>query len=600
MTNILTNLISSQAQKYGNREAISFREAGCDNDTITTWSQLNDKVNRLACSLAALGIDPGKKIAVFSANRPEIIITDFAAYSLRAIPVSIYATSSQSQVEYIVNDCQATIIFVGDQDQYQIALQAKASCPSLKLIVPYTDVLNGNEPAESTTLFSTLLTQDNSDMMEKVEAYRKAATPDDTATLIYTSGTTGEPKGAVLPHSCFDAVMEIHRERLTMLSDNDTSVTFLPLSHIFEKAWTCFCLFMGMKVYVNLDPKAIQDTLRRVNPTCMCSVPRFWEKVYTVIQDKMALMSPIRRGVLNYALKVGIKRNLDYKRHGKKAPWWLELRYKMFEKNIFAPLRRVIGVDNGNIFPTAGAAVSDNIVTFLHGCGINILVGYGLSETSATVTCYPNKDFEIGSVGTVMPRVQVKIGDNNEILVKGPTVLREYYNKPQATAEAFTEDGWFRTGDAGYITPNGSLVLTERIKDLFKTAGGKYIAPQMIESRLAENPYIEQVAVIADKRKFASALIVPAFTKLEDYAKQEGITYNSTTELINNEKINKMIEEHIERAQKDLARHEKIKRFTLLPKEFTMESGELTNTLKLKRPAINERYAGIIDKMYEC
>lgn len=593
MANILTDLISDQAHKYGDREAIAFREAGDDHDTVLSWQQLSDKVDRLAAAFIAMGIAEGDSIAIFSPNRPEIIMTDFAAFAVRAVPVSIYSTSSREQVEYIVNDSKAAVIFTGTKEQYDTAIAAKAHCPSLKRVIAYTDIDHTDVKK-----FADLLVQPSDDDRTVVEQRRDSATPDDIATLIYTSGTTGEPKGAILTHGCFNAAMEIHRERLTMLSDRDSSVSFFPLSHIFEKAWTYFCLYTGMRIFVNLDPKEIQATLRRVNPTCMCSVPRFWEKVYTVIQDKMSAMSAFRRMLLNRALKVGIKRNLGYLRYGRRAPLWLEARYRFYDHQVFGPLRRVIGVDNGNIYPTAGAPISDKIVEFMHGCGINIVVGYGLSETTATVTCYPQYGYEIGTVGTVLPRIQIKIGAEGEILVKGPTVMKGYYNKPDATGEAFTADGWFCTGDAGYINNNGALILTERLKDLFKTSNGKYIAPQAIESRLCEDSLIEQVAVIADKRKFVTALIVPAFDKLESYARQSGINYNSLDELLRNPDIIKYVESRITPLQKGLAPFEHIKRFTLLPKEFTMESGELTNTLKLRRKVVAERYASQIDAMY--
>ncbi len=365
---------------------------------------------------------------------------------------------------------------------------------------------------------------------EDVAARSEAATPDDIFTLIYTSGTTGEPKGAVLPHSCMNAAMRIHTERLTMLSDSDTSLCFLPLSHIFEKAWTYFCLFMGIRVAINRDPREVQHSLRQVRPTCMCSVPRFWEKVYAGVQDKIGAMTGITRWMVDRALRVGARRNLHYARLGRKAPWMLESQYRFFDKKVFAPMRRVIGIDNGNIFPTAGAPLSDNIVEFLHTCGINIVVGYGLSETTATVSCYPATGWEVGTVGTVMPDVQVRIGEQDEILVKGPTVMRGYYNRPEDTAKAFTPDGWFRTGDAGRIDESGAIVLTERIKDLFKTSNGKYIAPQAIETRLGEDRYIEQVAVIGDRRKYVSAIIVPAFEALKEYARKHKIKFNNLEE----------------------------------------------------------------------
>ncbi len=425
-----------------------------------------------------------------------------------------------------------------------------------------------------------------------------AASPDDIATLIYTSGTTGEPKGAILPHSCFNAAIDFHFRRLDNLSDADTSVCFLPLSHIFEKAWTYFCLCKGMQVAINTNPKRIQEGIKIARPTCMCSVPRFWEKVYAAVQDKIGSMKGVAKIMVERALKVGAKRNLEYVRLGLKVPAWLEMQYKFFDKQIFSKLRHTIGIDNGNMFPTAGAPLSATITEFLHSCGINIVIGYGLSETTATVSCYPSIGYEIGSIGTILEGVQVKIGENNEILVKGPTVMRGYYGRPEENAKAFTEDGWFRTGDAGLFDQSGALVLTERIKDLFKTSNGKYIAPQAIESRLGEDKYIEQVAVIGDQRKYVTALIIPAFEALKEYARKKGISFNSLEDLVENAEIRKFIEERIERLQKGLAGFEKIKKFTLLPKEFTIENGELTNTLKIRRPAINSHYASEIEAMY--
>lgn len=298
------------------------------------------------------------------------------------------------------------------------------------------------------------------------------------------------------------------------------------------------------------------------------------------------------------ALNIGRRRNIDYVRLGLKAPWWIEKQYQFFDKKVFSLLRKAIGVENGNIFPTAGAPLSANIVEFLQSCGINIVIGYGLSETTATVTCFPQTGYEIGTVGTRMPGVEVKIGEENEILVKGATVMRGYYNKPEATAEAFTADGWLRTGDAGYIDESGALVLTERIKDLFKTSNGKYIAPQALESRLGEDKFIEQVAVIGDKRKYVTAIIIPAFEALKEYARKKHIQYRTMEDLIKNTDVRKMIQERIDILQENFAGFERIKKFTLLPQEFTMEAGELTNTLKIRRPVINRRYAREIEAMY--
>lgn len=601
MHNILTDLTARQALRYGSREAISFKERGTDNWTSMSWNEFDNKVSQFACALETLGVEPQTMINIFSANCPEILIADFACFRNRAIPVSLYSTSSPEQVEFIINDSGATMIMVGDAKQYHIVREVAANCPTLKTIVTFDDSIALDPDDKMTMRFDAMLKLGQAagkQSRDAVDMRRAEAKTDDIATLIYTSGTTGEPKGAILPHSCFDAAIEIHRRRLDMLSDADRSLCFLPLSHIFEKAWTYFCLDFGIKVYINHNPKEIQTTIKEVAPTCMCSVPRFWERVYTAVSEKISAMKGIKKLMVQRALKIGTIRNLEYVRLGKRAPWWIEKQYQFFDKRILSVMRKAIGIDNGNIFPTAGAPLSANIVEFFHACGVNIVIGYGLSETTATVTCFPTVGYEIGTVGTVLPDIQVKIGNNNEILVKAPTVMRGYYRRPEATAEAFTDDGWFRTGDAGHFDDNGALILTERLKDLFKTSNGKYIAPQAIESRLGEDKFIEQVAVIGDQRKYVTAIIIPAFEALKEYARRKKIAFKNIDELIQNSEIKKMIADRIEKLQNGFANFEKIKRFTLLPKEFTIESGELTNTLKLRRPIINNRYAHEIEAMY--
>lgn len=602
MKNILTNLIAEKANSAPKSLAVSYRTNSGKWKGIT-FKALSSRVNNAAYGLETLGLKPEDMVAVFSANRPENLITDFAAYRNRAVPVSLYATCSTEQVEYILNDSKACYAFAGDQKQYDKLCAVAASCPNLRMIFVYDSTVELNEKSAVKSMrFADLLElgKASSELCRSEVAARTAeATPDDLATLIYTSGTTGEPKGAMLPHSCFNACMEIHRDYLTMIRrEGEKSLCFLPLSHIFEKAWTYFCLMMGIEVYINLNPKEIQQTILEVRPTLMCSVPRFWEKAYSAIQEKIAKASGLQKKLILRGLKVGAERNLRYARLGKPAPKFLEMQYKFFDKNVFGKIRRAMGVENGNIFPTAGAPLSPAIVEFFHSIGVNIVIGYGLSETTATVSCYPQIGYEIGSVGTPVPRVEVKIGDKDEILVKGPTVMRGYYNRPEATAEAFTADGWLRTGDAGRIDEHGAIFLTERLKDLFKTSNGKYIAPQAIESRLGEDRYIEQVAVIGDNRKYVSAIIIPAFGALKDYARRHKIAFKSIDDLVDNAEIKRFFSERLERLQRGLAGFEKIKKFTLLPQEFTIENGELTNTLKLRRPVINNHYAGVIDAMY--
>ncbi|MDE6098556.1 MAG: long-chain fatty acid--CoA ligase [Muribaculaceae bacterium] len=598
MHNYLTELPRRQAVKDGFREAFSYTDQASGKWTSCSWREFARKVDLVACALETLDIEPCDSVAIYSANSPEILISDFACYRNRAIPVSLYSTSSPSQVEFILRDCNARMVMVGDENQLETIKEVRHNCPELKYIVSF---FNKHENIDGLMSFDDLLKLGQATEPKAISVVNQRsadATPNDIATLIYTSGTTGEPKGAILNHSCFDAAIEIHLERLDMLSEQDTSLCFLPLSHIFEKAWTYFCLVNRMRVAINRNPKEIQQTIKAIRPTCMCSVPRFWEKAYTAIQDKLASAGTIRKTFINRALAIGRRRNLDYIRRGLPVPAWLEARYKFYDKKVLSTIRRAIGVDNGNIFPTAGAPLSPNIVEFFHSCGINILIGYGLSETTATVSCFPDFNFETGSVGTPMPRVQVRIGADNEIQVKAPTVMQGYFGRPEATAEAFTDDGWFRTGDAGYIDSSGAIVLTDRIKDLFKTSNGKYIAPQALESRLGEDRYIEQVAVIGDRRKYVTAIIIPAFEALKEYARKKKIEFRSIEDLIQNSEIIRMLQERIDRLQKNFANFERIKKFTLLPREFSIETGELTNTLKLRRRIINNLYSDQIEAMY--
>lgn len=600
--NILTSLIDSKIEAgQGTRTALRFKhkEDNCWRDT--SWSHLAEMRDSLAAGLISFGVGVQDKIAIFSANRPGILVADFAAYALRAIPVSIYSTSSEDQVDYIVHDAGCRIIFVGDREQYIIArkVQKKGGC--IERIVTFDSGFPFDSDDTTTITFGNLLDEGEKlypGMKDEISARTVSATPDDIITLIYTSGTTGEPKGAVLTHSNMDAAMRIHDIRLTMLSSDDTSICFLPLCHIFEKAWTYYCLHRSMIVNINHDPKDITTSLREVRPTCMCSVPRFWEKAYNLIQDKMSKQKGFKKLLVRLALSVGRKRNMNYHRKGLKAPWFLELQYRFFDKRIFSGVRRVMGIEKGNIFPTAGAPLSDTINEFFHSIGVNLVIGYGLSETTATVSCYPETRWKLNSVGTALPEINVRVAEDGEIQVKAPTVMRGYYNKPELTGQVFTDDGWFRTGDAGVIDKYGNITITDRLKDLFKTSNGKYIAPQVLETRLVQDPFIEQVAVIGDRRKYVTALISPALDAIKEYASENGINFTGIRDLLTDSRIVNMISSRIDALQAGLASYEKIKKFTLLPREFSMERGELTNTLKIRRKIINSHFAKEIDAMY--
>ncbi len=556
------------------------------------WTSVIDASVGFHC----LNVSSDASIGILSENRPEMIMTYFAAFRLRVKAVSMYATSSQEQVRFIVNDASITHIVVGGQQHYRMA--RGAGVPNIIVVDPAVVL----DPDDATSVtFEQLIglgRAASAHTRDEVERIASEVNGDDIATLIYTSGTTGEPKGAVLAQSCFDEALKLHAERFPEIAEGLNSMCFLPLSHIFEMAWTCFCLYRNVEVYVNRDPQRIQRSLREVQPNAMCSVPRFWEKVYAGVNERIASYGWFKRTLVNRALHAGKVRNLHYKRLGLEVPRFIEMRYQFYRKRVFNALRHVIGMENGRFFPTAGAPISSDIVDFVKSVGINMIVGYGLSETTATVSCFPHTDYVIGSVGTPLDGIQVKIGDNNEVMVKGPTVMRGYFNRPKATEEAFTADGWFRTGDAGMIGPDGSLTLTDRIKDLFKTSNGKYIAPQAIETCLGADPLIEQVAVIGDRRKFVTALIVPTIEILKEFAEKAKIKYNSVQELLADERVNAYVQQRIDHLMAKFAPYERIKRFKLLAVPFSMESGELTNTLKLRRPVVLERYAAEIAEMY--
>lgn len=601
--NRFVELIPQQCAKYGEREALRFRDYETQVWSSMTWNGFGQQIDRAAGALLMGGVEPQGRVCIFTHNCPEVLVIHFGAFYNRAIPVPIYATSSKDEVAYIVNDSGATILFAGDQGQYDIARQVAAECPTLKFIVTLNPAVKRDADDKFTLTWEEFLcTGDklSKDVLAELQNRKQAGTADDTMYLIYTSGTTGVPKGVMLTHSNMSAAMDDHIERFdTIINDKtDVSLSFLPFSHVFELGWTMVCLITGIRVAINYNTKEIQRAVKEVQPNYMCSVPRFWEKVFTAINDNLQGAKPVVRMMVKQAIRVGKTRNMKYARLGKKAPALIEKQYQYFEKKVYSKLRGAIGVTEGKLFPTAGAMLSDNITEFLHAVGINICIGYGLSETNASVSFFTEPGWTLGTVGSPIPSIEVKIGEQNEILVKGPTVMKGYYNKPEETAKAIDADGWFHTGDCGELAPTGEIILTERLKDLYKTSNGKYIAPQVLETMLGQDKYIEQVAIIGDGRKYVSALIVPDFEELKAYADKKHIEHGTIEELVNNADIRKMIEGRINDYQKGLASYEQIKRFVLLPKAFTMESGELTNTLKIRRPVINKRYALLIDAMY--
>lgn len=592
-------LIHRQVEKYGNRTALKHRDNATGKWLKISWREFSDKVMLTAKAMAEFGIKVQENIGVYSQNMPQCLYTDFGAYGNRVVSIPMYATNSPGQIEYIINDAKIRTLFVGEQLQYNNAFKVQKDSKYLERLVVFDPAVKMNPEDKTSIYFDDFLRLgDNAHAESTVKIRMTEAVPEDLATIIYTSGTTGESKGVMLPHSCYLEAMRIHDVRLPLVTDKDLSMSFLPMTHIFEKAWCYYCLHKGVTIAINQDPKMIQKTLPEIHPTLMCNVPRFWEKVYAGVHEKINSASPAMKKIFLDAIETGRRYNLEYKNKGIPAPCSLKLKFQFYNKTVFTLLKKVLGIERGRFFPVAGAPLSDTINEFLQSVNIPIAYGYGLSETTATVCFYPEIGFQFGSIGEVMPGVQVKIDPgNNEILVKGKTVMSGYYNKPEETRKAFTEDGFFRTGDAGRLEGN-TLFFTERIKDLYKTSNGKYIAPQAIEMVMSGDNYIEQIAVIGDQRKFVSALIVPAYPLLEKYAGEKGISFESREELVKNKDIIRFIEARVEEHQKNLASYEKIKRFTLLPEPFMMGC-ELTDTLKLRRPVVLQKYATEIEAMYE-
>lgn len=595
----LSVLVHDQAKKYGNREALIYRDFGSKTWKSYSWNEFSDKVKVVSNALLNIGVKPQENIGIFSQNSVQYIFSDFGAWGVRAVTIPFYATSSEQQIQFMINDAQIRFLFVGEQEQYDKAHRTLAHCPTLDRIIIFDKSVKINPNDPNAIYFDDFLKLGkNYPRQSEVEALYKAANYEDLANILYTSGTTGDSKGVMLSHLQYRAALEAN-DRAVPVTEKDRIMNFLPYAHIFEKGWTLLCISEGATLIVNTDPREVQQSMRETHPTCMCAVPRFWEKVYAGVQEQIDKANPVQRKLFKHALAVGRKHNIEYLSRGKRPPLSLHLEYEMYNKTVFNLVRHELGLEHSNFFPTAGATVSSHVEEFVHSIGLTMVVGYGLTESLATVSCdrVGEQPYTIGSVGRPIHNIQVKISDEGEICLKGDTITKGYYNRPDITAQSFDEEGFFKTGDSGYMK-DGELFLKDRIKDLFKTSNGKYIAPQMIEAKLLVDKFIDQIVIIADQRKFVSALIIPEYKALEEYAKANGIGYSSREELCASDKIHAMMMERIETLQQQLAHYEQIKRFTLLPKPFTMESGELTNTLKMRRKVINEHYKKEIENMY--
>lgn len=596
----LSQLIFERAKKYGKRAALYYRDDSAAKWIPISWNDLALKVKLMGKALISLGIQPTDKIGIFSQNMYQHIVADFANFTAKAVSIPMYATSTAEQIEYMVNDAEISTIFVGEKYQYETTLKVLKSSEYLKHIIVFDNSIDISACPQA-IYFDTLLTKSfGTDVDKEFEKRMSMCSENDMMSILYTSGTTGQPKGVMLHQSNYTECLRIHAIRLTTMTDKDTSMAFLPLTHVFERGWTYVCFHVGTTIYINHLPNEIQERVTEVRPTLMCAVPRYWEKVYAAVNAKIESSPRFMRRFFRWAIEVGREYNLTYKQKGKHVPAGIATKYKLFAKPLFNKVKVAAGIDHGKFFPCAGAKLADEINEFFHAIGVNICYGYGLTESTATVCCFPpeNKNYVIGSIGKIMPDLGVKISSDGEILLKGKTITEGYFKRPDANKEAFTEDGWFRTGDSGYIDMNNNLYITDRIKDLFKTAGGKYIAPQMLENLVSDSRYVEQSVAIGNERKYVSMLIVPSFHDLKEWATAKGLKWETKEELIALPEVVAMYQDMIDKRNAGLARYEQIKRFTLLPNVFTMEQGHLTNTLKIKRKVINELFAKEINAMY--
>ena len=595
-----SRLIQEQAKKYGGKTALSYRDYDKGEWIPVSWNEFSETVTTVSNSLLELGIKVQEKIAVFSQNMPEDFYVDFGAYGIRAVTIPFYPNSSPSQVKYMVDDAEVRLIFIGEQQQYDTIFPIFPLSDTLTYMVIF-DRKVVRHPSDRVSIYFDEFLEIGRLHKQQEEVNRRTAlaVPDDIANILYTSGTTGVSKGVVLTHKMYQTAMR-ENDNVLPLSENDVFLNFLPFTHVFERGWAYLGISEGCHLAVNLRPADILKSLQEVHPTCMSAVPRFWEKVYEGVLERMSRLPALQQTLFRKAMTIGRIYQIDYLSKGKKPPLWLKMKYKLMESTIIDILKKNLGLERGNFFPTAGAAISKEVEAFVHICGIHIICGYGLTESTATVSCdHVGKPFSIGSVGRVLGGVSVKISDDNEILLKGDTIFKEYYRKPKETHEVIDADGWFHTGDAGYLK-EGELFLTDRIKDLYKTSNGKYIAPQQIESKLIVDRYIDQIVVIADKHKFVSALIVPSYPLLEEYARKNGIEYTGIADLCRNEKVHLFLMERIGTLQQELAHFEQVKRFCLLPQPFSMERNEITNTLKIKRKVVFEHYQKEIEDMYKA
>jgi len=591
-------VFQNRSAQYGSRAIVAFKNKSGVYEDIS-WDKMNEMVRNLGYFLIARGIKPGDKVALFSPNRWEWWATDLAILSVGAVNVPIYATNSAEESRYVIENSDSKMCFVATREHMEKILEVKPKLPNLNEIIVY-DALE--KPVDGVIEFASALKEGAQNAAPKEFDDRiNGIKAQDLATIIYTSGTTGPPKGVMLSHNNFFAnVKQIYDVDPDVFkrADDLTFLSFLPLAHSFERTCGYYTpMSFGMKVYFAEDFARILENFQEVRPVCIVSVPRLYEKIHAGIVAKVATAPPVKKAIFNWAMGIAAQ-NLPYICNEKPREGLFAFKYNLANKIIFSKLKAALGMDRLEFAFSGGGPLSVSDAEFFLGMDITVLEGFGLTETTPVTNANNRHKIKPGTVGPAVKDTVCKIGEGGELLIKGPQVMMGYYKNPEATREAFTSDGFFRTGDIAEIDKDGYVKITGRLKDIIVTSGGKNISPQNIENSLKASRFIEQVAIIGDNRKYLSALIVPAFTELEAWAGQAGVQFSSRRELVENQKVKDLYTKEIEDNMKDYARVEQIRKFALLDREWSQDTDELTPTLKLKRRVINQKYNSVIESLY--
>lgn len=589
----LAQLFLDSVTRHERTDALNFKKEG-------RWAPISsdDMVRRasnIAAGLYSIGLRRGDRVAILAGNSPEWTLTDAGCQIAGIVDVPIYTTLAKDSIRYVLKDSGARILFIEGKGLLDYVREVLPGCPSIERIVVFKEeeTEHGMLPLSALESIGAELIATRSDLIHGLSSRVNAS---DLATLIYTSGTTGEPKGVKLCHTNLVSNAIDASERYGFSRD-DVALSVLPLSHVFERAAMYLYLFNGMAVFYAESIEKVPDNLQEVRPTIFVGVPRIFEKVYAKAKLAAAQASPLKESIFDWAIEIAKELAL-HKEHGTEPSLSTRLNATIADAIVFSKLRAFFG-DNLKMCITGGAALSDMIYMIFTGAGIPIMQGYGLTETAPVISSNNPQHSKLGTVGRPIREVKVRIAVDGEIEVSGPNVMLGYYNKPAANEEAFTEDGWFRTGDIGEIDSDGFLKITDRKKELFKTSGGKYIAPAPIEQMIKGSRFVSQVVLIGNERKFASALIVPNFEQLETYLQYKGIPEMSPEEMCIDPRIVDLLERQVAKYTAGLGSFETVKKIRLLRDELTVESGELTPTLKVRRRIVDERYKNLIDDIYK-